>query len=309
VKIRIGYGLGTSGLTARPGREVASVFLGMVDALEQHGFDSLWLSERVTGAAPDPVVGLAVAAGRTCRLKLGMSVMVLPGRNPVLLAKELATLDVLSAGRLLPAFGLGAVNPAEQQAFGLRREDRAPWFEEALPLLRRFWTEETVDHEGERFHFRELQVLPKPLQSPPDVWLGGIASGELRRVGRLADGWLPSFLTPIEAGERREVIEQAAADADRSIDPEHFGALIFYARSGVPSRLHQMIASRRPGLDPFELVPVGWAAVGSMIEAFIEQGFSKFVLVAVEEPSRWEDELAEAALEILPLQSTRTASH
>jgi probable F420-dependent oxidoreductase len=308
VKVRIGYGLGTSGLTDRPGRDVASVFLGMVDALEQHGFDSLWLSERITGAAPDPVVGLAVAAGRTSRIKLGMSVMVLPGRNPVLLAKELATLDVLSAGRLLPAFGLGAVNPAEQQAFGLRREDRSPWFEEALPLLRRFWAEDSVTHDGERFHYQDLQVLPKPVQSPPDVWLGGIAPAELRRVGRLADGWLPSFLTPGEAGERRAAIDQAAADAGRKIDPEHFGALVFYARRAVPDRLQQMIASRRPGLDPSELVPVGWAAVGSMIEAFIEEGFSKFVLVAVEEPERWEDELAEAAQEILPRQGTRIPS-
>jgi probable F420-dependent oxidoreductase len=307
VKVRIGYGLGTSGLTDRPGRDVASVYAGMVDSLEEHGFDSLWLSERVTGGAPDPVVGLAVAAGRTERIKLGMSVMVLPGRNPVLLAKELATLDVLSAGRLLPAFGLGAVNPAEQQAFGLRREDRAPWFEEALPLLRRFWSEDSVDHDGERFHYQGLQVLPKPLQTPPDVWLGGIAPAELRRVGRLADGWLPSFLTPSEAGERRALIEQAAAEADRQIDPEHFGALIFYARTAVPDRLGQMIAARRPGLDPSALVPVGWPALGSMIEAFIGQGFSKFVLIAVEEPLRWEDELSEAAGEILPLQSTSRA--
>jgi probable F420-dependent oxidoreductase len=287
--------------------DVASVYAGMVDALEEHGFDSLWLSERVTGAAPDPVVGLAVAAGRTRRLKLGMSVMVLPGRNPVLLAKELATLDVLSAGRLLPAFGLGAVNPAEQQAFGLRREDRAPWFEEALPLLRRFWTEDSVDHQGERFRYRDLQVLPKPVQSPPDIWLGGIAPAELRRVGRLADGWLPSFLTPQEAGERRSVVERAATEAQRQIDPEHFGALIFYARIAVPDRLGQMIVARRPGLDPSELVPVGWPALRKAIEAFIEQGFSKFVLVAVEEPKRWEDELAEAATEILPLQGTRGA--
>ena len=177
MKVRIGYGLGTSGLTDRPDLDVASVYAAMVDALEDHGFDSLWLSERVTGNAPDPIVGLAVAAGRTRRLKLGMSVMVLPGRNPVLLAKELATLDVLSAGRLLPAFGLGAVNPAEQEAFGVRREDRAPWFDEALPLLRRFWTEDCVVHDGDRFHYGGVQVLPKPLQTPPDVWLGGIGPG------------------------------------------------------------------------------------------------------------------------------------
>ena len=190
--MRIGYGLGTQGLGGRRGR--GHLRAAWSTRLEKHGFDSLWLSERITGAAPDPVVGLAVAAGRTARLKLGMSVMVLPGRNPVLLAKELASLDVLSAGRLLPAFGLGVAHPSEQQAFGVAREERAPWFDEALPLIRRFWTEDSVDHDGPRFPYRGMRVLPKPVQSPPDVWLGGIAPSELRRVGRLADGWLPSFL-------------------------------------------------------------------------------------------------------------------
>ncbi len=89
--------------------------------------------------------------------------------------------------------------------------------------------------------------------------------------------------------------ERAATEAGRQIDPEHFGALIFYGKTAIPQRLGQMIVARRPGLDPSELVPIGWPAVRSMIDAFIEQGFSKFVLIAVEEPLRWEDELADAA--------------
>jgi probable F420-dependent oxidoreductase len=303
VKIRIGYGLGTQGLGGDAG--MAAVFAGLVDSLEKHGFDSLWLSERISGGAPDPIVGLAVAAGRTTRLKLGMSVMVLPGRNPVLVAKELASLDRLSGGRLLPAFGLGVAAAIEQQAFGVTREERAPWFDEALPLIRRFWTEDSVDHDGPRFSYQGLRVLPKPVQSPPDVWLGGIAPSELRRVGRLGDGWLPSFLTPDEAADRRIAVERAAADAGRTIDPEHFGALVFYGRHSMPDRLVQLIEARRPGLDPTELVPLGWPAVERNIERFIEAGFSKFVLVPVVEPADWADELAEAAALVLPLQGSR----
>jgi probable F420-dependent oxidoreductase len=305
VKVRVGYGLGTQGLQQEAGLDAANTFAGFVDGLEKHGFDSLWLSERVTGPAPDPVVGLAVAAGRTARLKLGMSVMVLPGRNPVLLAKELASLDVLSGGRLLPAFGLGAVVPAEQQAFGVAPAERGPWFDEALPLIRRLWTEDTVDHVGPRFSYRGLRVLPKPQQSPPDIWLGGSAPSGLRRVGRFGDGWLPSFLTVREAGEGRAAVERAAADAGRTIDPEHFGALVFYGHRDVPERLLQLIATRRPGLDPAELVPVGFEAVRVVIERFIEAGFSKFVLLPAKEPESWADELAEAAAEVLPLQGTR----
>jgi alkanesulfonate monooxygenase SsuD/methylene tetrahydromethanopterin reductase-like flavin-dependent oxidoreductase (luciferase family) len=102
MKIRIGYGFGV-----RTGLNDES-FGTVVDALERLHFDSLWLSERIGGAAPDPLVAMSYAAGRTKKLKVGMSVMVLPGHNPVVLAKQLATLDRLSDGRLLPGFGLGA---------------------------------------------------------------------------------------------------------------------------------------------------------------------------------------------------------
>ncbi|MEY4362118.1 MAG: hypothetical protein RL391_1424, partial [Actinomycetota bacterium] len=190
MKIRIGYGFGVRTTLNDEG------FATVVDALEYLRFDSLWLSERIGGEAPDPLVAMSFAAGRTSRLKFGMSVMVLPGRNPVVLAKELATLDRLSNGRLLPAFGLGVADPQEQQAFGVAREERAKRFDEALTVLRKCWMDESVTHHGTFFHYDNLRVLPKPKQTPPEVWLGGIAPSELKRVGRLADGWLPSFVSP-----------------------------------------------------------------------------------------------------------------
>ena len=297
MKVRIGFGLGTrTPLDAQP-------FAELVDALERLGFDSLWLSERLTGPAPDPLVGLAVAAGRTRKLKLGTSVMVLPGRNPVLVAKEWASLDRLSGGRTLPAFGLGIADPAEQQAFGVAREERAAWFDEALPLIRRLWTEDAVDHDGPRFSFQGLKVRPKPVQSPPDVWLGGLAPSELRRVGRLGDGWLPSFCTAEEAARGRETIEEAAAAAGRALDPEHYGALLFYARTGVPDGLARIVAARRPGLDPADLVAVGIPALRATVDRFCAVGFSKFVVVPLEDPRSWAEELAEIGEALLPLQS------
>ena len=114
MKTRVGYGLGN--LRSLDGERLGS----LAEAIERHGFDSLWLSERISGPAPDPVLGLTFAAARTSRIKLGTSVQVLPGRSPALLAKEWATLDVLSSGRALPAFGLGIAHPIEQQAFGDR---------------------------------------------------------------------------------------------------------------------------------------------------------------------------------------------
>lgn len=301
MKIRFGIGLGVrTGLND-------GAFLGVVDEMERLGFDSLWLSERIGGAAPDPVVALSFAAARTTKLKLGTSVLVLPGRNPVVLAKELATLDRLSGGRMLPAFGLGVADPGEQQAFGVERAERAAWFDEALAVVRSCWTDAEVTHHGPRFRYEQLRVEPKPLQASPDVWLGGIAPSELKRVGRLADGWLPSFVTPADAERGRTVIEAVAAEHGRSIDPEHFGALIPYAHGPVPEVLVASLRTRRPDLDdPAELVPNGWDALMALVERFVAVGTSKFVVLPVSEPSgpdAWEEHLSDLAAVVLARQT------
>ena len=244
MKIRIGYGLGTRT------KLNDERFADTVDALERLRFDSLWLSERLGGEAPDPIVGMAFAAGRTQKLKFGTSVLVLPGRNPVVLAKELASLDRLSGGRLLPAFGLGVADPHEQQAFGVARGDRAAWFDEALPLIRRLWLEDSVDHDGPRFHFEALRVIPKPLQQPPDVWLGGLAPSELRRVGRLGDGWLPSFIVPAEVATGRATIAEVAEQHGRSIDPEHYGVLARLRHERAPARVPHVAGQAPPRPRP-----------------------------------------------------------
>ena len=295
MKVRIGYGVGIQGLADGGAR-----FAELVDTLEGLGFDSIWCSERATGPIPDPMVSLAFAAGRTRRLKLGTSVQVLPGRNPVLLAKQWASLDRLSGGRTLPAFGLGVVEPLEQQAFGVTREERAPWFDEALPLIRRLWTEAVVDHHGPRFHYDAVSIGTRPVQQPPDVWLGGRSPGELRRVGRLADGWLPSFCTPAQVAEDRQIVEQAAADAGRAIDAEHFGAMVFYARDAIPEPYASAMAARR-GVDLGDVVVLGLPALRARLEQFITVGFSKLVLVPLQEADSWAEELGELAT-LLDLQ-------
>ena len=248
---------------------------------------------------------MAYAAGRTSRLKFGMSVLVLPGRNPVVLAKELATLAVMSGGRLLPAFGLGVADGAEHQAFGVERAERARWFDEALAVMRACWRDDVVDHHGERFHYEALRVRPRPDRL--DVWLGGVAPSELRRVGRLADGWLPSFVTPADAEAGRAVVEQVAAEHDRSIDADHYGVLIPYALGEVPDVLLAQLARRRPDIDdPSVLVPAGWDALGDAIKRFVDVGTTKFVALPVNEPSdtdAWHAHLADAADALLPLES------
>ena len=301
MKVRIGYGFGVRTKLNDDG------FTKVVDTLERLRYDSLWLSERIGGEAPDPLVAMAFAAGRTTKLKFGMSVMVLPGRNPIVLAKELATLDRLSNGRLLPAFGLGVADPHEQQAFGVERGARAKLFDEAMAVLRGAWAEGRLTHHGEHFHYDDLSVLPKPRQHHVDVWLGGIAPSELKRVGRLADGWLPSFVTPADAARGRETIEQVCRDHHRSIDDDHFGALIPYAHGPLPEVLLAGLAKRRPDLeDPAVLVPQGWEALMRTIDQFVEVGTTKFVILPIVEPptpDAWVEHLEEAAPIVLARQT------
>ncbi|CAN5722262.1 TIGR03854 family LLM class F420-dependent oxidoreductase [soil metagenome] len=298
MKVRIGVGLGTHTLT-----NDAETFGPYVEVVEALGFDSLGLSERLTGDAPDPLVALAVAAGRTTRLKLGTGVLVVPGRNPVILAKELASLDRLSGGRLLPAVGLGAPIPVEHRAFGVTRKERSAWFDEAVPLMRRLWTEDDVHHDGERFQVEGVTLRPRPTQDPLEVWLGGVAPSELRRCGRLGDGWLPSFCTVEDVRDGWPVVTAEAERHDRAIDPEHLGALVTYAHEAVPDRVASLLARRRPDLDPTEVIPIGLDALREQLEAFTEVGASKFVVLPLDEPASWTDELAELAAAVLPLET------
>ena len=301
MKVRIGYGLGVRTSLNDSG------FLDVVDTLERLRFDSLWLSERIGGEAPDPLVAMSMAAARTTRLKVGMSVMVLPGRNPIILAKELATLDRMSNGRLLPAFGLGVADPHEQQAFGVERSQRAKMFNEALAVMRSCWMDDEVTFHGEHFHYDALRVTPKPKQQPPEVWLGGIAESELKRVGRLADGWLPSFVTPSDAEAGWETVQRVAKEHDREIEDEHFGVLVPYVMGEAPAALLAGLQARRPDLDDVSvLVPSGWDALSNTINQFVSVGASKFVVVPMIEPGSvdaWNNHLEEAATHLLPLQN------
>ncbi len=300
MKIRIGFGLGTRSKVSDP-----ETLGGLAQGLERLGFDSLWFSERVSGTGLDPIVAMSWIAARTEKLKFGPSVMVLPGRNPVLVAKSIASLDRISDGRVLPAFGLGAVNLGEHQAFGVERKDRSPWFNEALPLIRRLWEEDSVSHSGPQFQLQDVRVKPKPIQEPLDIWLGGIAPSELKRVGQLGDGWLPSFCTADDVAEAIPQIDEHSKNSGRkSIDREHFGALIVYSVDGsMPDQVISAVQSRRPEVNAEDIIVQSREKLSSRIQEFIEAGASKFVLMPYVEPEDWNHEINCLAEETLHLQN------
>ncbi|PYM27522.1 MAG: TIGR03854 family LLM class F420-dependent oxidoreductase [Candidatus Rokuibacteriota bacterium] len=293
MKIRIGVGAATAASTPEALAEI-------VTGLDELGFDSLWLSEVLTGPVLDPSVGLAWAAARNPRVKLGTT-MLLPGRNVVRLAKQLASLDVLCHGRLLVTLVPGLTYPPEREAIGVEPKQRGAVIDEALPLLRCLWAGETVSHAGVAGTFRDVKLSPLPVQQPLEVWLGGTVPAALERCGRLSDGWLPSLCTPQEAAAGRIVIDEAAARAGRSISPEHFGMSIGYASAPIDPATARLMAARRP--RSVELTPVGWPALRERLQRFIDVGFSKFVLRPVIAPRSWRAELEALSAAVGDLQT------
>jgi probable F420-dependent oxidoreductase len=294
VKVRIGIG------ARLPGHDLDA--LGqLVRDMEELRFDSLWLADILTVPSDDPLTALAYAAGAVAKLKIGTT-MVLPGRNPIRLAKQIATLDQVSAGRLLLTFVFGIRLPAELAAMGVDPAERGALVDEVLPLLRRLWSEDAVDHHGPAYRYDAITVDPKPRQQPLDVWLGGNVPSSLRRTGRLADGWLPSMCSPEEVAAGRLVIERTAAEEGRSIDPEHFGMSIGYIRGEASPRLGRL-ATKRTDAELAELVPKGTKALRTLIERYIEVGFSKFVVRPIVTPDSWRAELEELADGLLDLHN------
>jgi probable F420-dependent oxidoreductase len=297
MKIRIGISAGGDGLG--PDGMVA---LGR--AVTDHGFDSLWLPEVLSRPGPDPLVGLAWASGACPGLKIGTT-MLLPGRNLIWLAKAVATLDVLSAGRFLLTFVPGLAIGGERAAVGVAPAARGALMDEALPVLRRLWAGESVSHDGPSGSFTDVSVSPRPVQDPFDVWLGGNAPAALDRCGRLADGWIPALCTPEEAREGKATIDQVAADHGRAISPEHFGVSISYAPPGTDFSASPVPAlTRRARGRPLEsMIPIGIDGLRALIEAFLEVGFSKFIVRPLAPPESWESELAQLAEGVGDLQT------
>jgi alkanesulfonate monooxygenase SsuD/methylene tetrahydromethanopterin reductase-like flavin-dependent oxidoreductase (luciferase family) len=268
VKVRIGIstGVAPSGGAAAFGR--------FVDDIDGLGFDSLWMPEVLTAPTLDPLVGLA---------------------------KELATLDGLSDGRLLITFVPGLSRPTETAAVGVPAPSKGDVMDETIPLLRALWAGETVSHDGASGHFDEVTLAPLPVQQPLEMWTGGMVPAALRRCGRLADGWLPSSCEEVVAARR--VIDESAEAAGRIISPEHFGVSLAYAARPLDARLKKLLASTRRGVDLEQVVPVGLTGLRAMLERFLEVGFSKFVVRPIETPDSWRAELEALADGVLDLQT------
>jgi probable F420-dependent oxidoreductase len=294
VKVRIGIAPGAAGSPAR--------FGSAVDRLEASGIDSLWLPEMVFGPLVEPIVGMTYALSRTSRLKVGTGISVLPGRNPVLVAKQLATLAGLAPRRVLPVFGLKPARSGELRFFPVPPGRRGAVFDESLELLRLLLRQDTVSFAGEFFTVADASVGPLPVK-PLDIWLGGSAPGALRRAGRLGDGWLASFLTPDEARAGRIAIQEAAAEAGREVEADHFGISLAVGPDGIAPDLAEAVRQRRPGVDPASLAAGSWADARRLIEQYVAAGLSKFVIRPTGPPDAFDRFIDDFVTELVPLQT------
>jgi probable F420-dependent oxidoreductase len=159
-----------------------------------------------------------------------------------------------------------------------------------------------VTFNGQFFQVENASVGPLP-DKPLDVWLGGSAPGALRRIGRLADGWLGSFLTPAEAGEAVKGIQAAAAEAGREVEADHFGINIGISFGPLPEAYVATVARRRPGIDPRTLVADGWSGARELIAAHAEQGLSKFVVRSLNDDMPLAEFTDAFTRELMPLQT------
>jgi probable F420-dependent oxidoreductase len=292
VKVRVGIGPGTTAAAGMGGEE----FWTLIDGCERVGWDSVWFSERVGGDVMDPLAAIGAAIGRSSRMKFGFSVLVLPGRNPVLLAKQLASLDVLSNGRIVPVFGLGSPVPSEHEIFAVAKNERGARTDEAVDLMNRLWTEDDVTHKGRFFEINNFTLKPKPVQDPIDVWFGGHSDAACKRVGRRGTGWLPSFVAASEYKPKVDLIKAVAAECGREIEEDHYGALIPYippGAEGSADTILKLIATRRPEVDPRDVIVTGGdEELRVRLEEFVTQGATKFVVLPTTPPRDWGEELA-----------------
>jgi len=199
-------------------------------------------------------------------------------------------------------FGLRPAQPSEVQLFAVPAGRRAAVFDESLVLLRLLMSSSPVSFQGQFFTVDSASPGPVPAKRL-DIWLGGSAPAGLRRVGRLADGWLGALLTPAEAGQAIGVIQEAAAQAGRVVDPDHFGISLAVAFDQIPGPLMASVRRRRPDADPAALVAMGWDTARRMIEEYVAAGLTKFVVRPAAQPVSFAEFTDGFVRELMPLQT------
>ncbi len=208
--------------------DAARDFVAFAERCEALGVDSLWQTDRLQGEEGqlESMATMATLAGATERIKFGMNAVVASLRDPLVLAKQCATIDFLSGGRLLPVFGVGVEADPVWKATGRDPAGRGRRADEVLEIAQRLWRGEAVDFEGRFYRYAGARIAPLPVQKPLPCWIGGSSLAAIRRTARLGTGWLGGLAPPEEVGRVVAAIRAELERTGRSIDPDHYGATI-----------------------------------------------------------------------------------
>ena len=306
-KIRIGISLGDGALDSASPESV----LDFIDDYERRDIDSVWVSDRIAAPKPtlDPIVFMAYLASRMRNMKFGASALVLPTRHPVVLAKQLATLDFLCKGRLLLVVGIGSDDSRDFDATGVRKEERGKRGDEAIVLMKKLWIEEHVSFEGQFYSVHDLIVLPRPHQEGgPPVWVGGRSKAAFRRAGRLADGWLASSVSPSEVAAGIEAIRNHAAEVGREVPADHYGVLVPFciAQDGEEAlRIAGSSIRRRHDIPTNDYAAMGTPEeLRQRIKDYVAAGATKFVMRPYGPKETHQDQVRILAREVIPALQT-----
>jgi len=307
MKVRIGISLGNGALDAGSPDRV----LDFIDQCERWDIDSVWVSDRIAAprATLDPVVFMAFLASRMRNMKFGTSALVLPTRHPVVLARQLATLDFLCKGRLLLVVGIGGDDSRDFDAVGVRKEERGKRGDEAITLIKKLWSEESVSFAGQFYSVKDLTLLPRPFQKGgPPVWVGGRSKAAFRRAGRLADGWLASSVTPSEVAAGIEAIRAHAAEVGREIPEDHYGVLVPLCFAPDPDEALKIAGQsirRRQDISPPEYSALGTPEqVRLKLKEFVDAGATKFVMRLYGPKETHAEQVRLLAEEVIPVLQT-----
>ncbi len=259
-------------------------FWKWVDLCEAGGIDSIWQTDRLISKQPilECMTALAAIAGRTRRIKFGVNVVSVAMRDPVLLAKQCATLDFLSGGRLLPGFGIGSPRGPEWTAMHLDPKTRGRKTDEALEIITRLWSGEKLDFPGKHFQLTGASIAPLPVQPDLPMWIGGSSDAAVRRTAQYGSGWQSGAETPETVGKVIAAIKEAVVAAGRTIDEDHYGAALAYRFGSWDdpgmTRLAEAYETRT-GRDAREAFAIGDAdLIMARLTEYVDAGASKFIL-------------------------------
>ncbi len=312
MKVRLGIGI--SALPFASGR----AFLDWADLCERSELDSIWQTDRLISPQPflEALSTMAALAGATKRLKFGMNAVVASLRDPLVLAKQCATIDWLSGGRLLPVFGVGGENAPEFRATGREPKERGRRADEALELCRRLWSEERVTFRGEFYRYEDATISPRPIQQPLPLWIGGSSPAAVRRTVKLGTGWLAGIQTPAQVAPVVAAIRKLGSESGRPIPDDHFGASFVFRLGAVDDDVAARAFAQRARAAGADFDPKAYFALGSAetvlarIAAYRDVGISKFVLIPLAQgDADLLEQTRRLAAEVLPVAHQWTAEH